>query len=152
MEDFVPFELAKKLKEKGFNKPCYGWYYPSEVCGFDYKTIIVFNHSDYRGSNYKDMLVSHNDGKHIDVPTIYQVLKWLREEKKLYIEPCILADGDTDADGKMLNKYTYWSFSITFIETGDMIYFEYEHIDEKRFNSYEEAVLAGVSCCLDNLI
>lgn len=24
-EDFVPFELAKKLKEKGFDEPCYGY-------------------------------------------------------------------------------------------------------------------------------
>lgn len=62
----------------------FGWYYPSEVCGFDYKTTIVFNNSEYRGSNYKDMLVSHKDEKHIDAPTIPQVLKWLRENIDLY--------------------------------------------------------------------
>lgn len=70
----------------------------------------------------------------IDAPTISQVLKWLRDEKKLYIEPCILADHDADVDGKIINEYTYWSFSVTSIETGDMIYFEYEHIDDKRFD------------------
>ena len=53
-EDFAPFELAVKLREKGFNEPCFGWYYPAEVCGFDYKTTIVFNNSEYRGSNYKN--------------------------------------------------------------------------------------------------
>lgn len=85
MEDFVSFEIAKKLKEKGFKESCFGWYYPSEVCGFDYKTIIVFNNSAYRGSNYKDMLVSHKDEKYVDAPTISQVLKWLREEKLILI-------------------------------------------------------------------
>ena len=37
---FVNFSIAKKLKEKGFDKECFGWYYPAEVCGFDYKTTI----------------------------------------------------------------------------------------------------------------
>lgn len=83
---------------------------------------------------------------------IYDVLKWLREEKKLHIEPCILADADTDADGKVINEFTYWSFSIVSIATGDMIYFEYEHIDDMRFDSYEQATLAGIEYVLYNLI
>ena len=62
------------------------------------------------------------------------------------------ADADTDADGRVINEYIYWSFSITSIETGDMIYFEYEHIDDKRFDYYEQAVLAGIEYVLDNLI
>ena len=70
-------------------------------------------------------------------PTISQVLKWLREEKKIHIEPCILVDGDTDADGKI----------ITYIESGDIIYFE-----DKRFNSFEEAALVGIEYTLNNLI
>lgn len=38
-EDFAPFELAVKLKEKGFNEPCYGYYHHDggndsfELCG-----------------------------------------------------------------------------------------------------------------------
>ena len=59
MEGFVTFEIAKKLKEKRFNEECFGWYYPAEVCNFDYKTTIVVNSSEYRGSNYLDMLISH---------------------------------------------------------------------------------------------
>lgn len=31
-EDFVPFELAKKLKEKGFNEVCYNHYEPLKHC------------------------------------------------------------------------------------------------------------------------
>lgn len=26
-KDFVTYELAKKLNEKGFNEPCYGYYH-----------------------------------------------------------------------------------------------------------------------------
>jgi hypothetical protein len=135
MEDFVTFEIAKKLKEKGFRDKCYKHYYPDSPDWFLSSYLECNNYSDY-----------------VDAPTISQALKWLREEKKMYIEPCILADGDTDADSKVINIYTYWSYSITHIESGDMIYFEYEHIDDKRFDSYEQAALAGIEYVLDNLI
>lgn len=135
MEDFVNFSIAKKLKEKGFDYPCIGHYVNSQLYIAHYLNAF---HSD------KD--------ESLDAPAISQVLKWLRREKKIHIEPCILADADTDADGKVINEFTYWSFSIMSIATGDMIYFEYEHIDDKRFNSCEEAALAGIKYVLDNLI
>lgn len=125
MCEFVNFEIAKKLKEKGFD-----W----ETSNVYEKNILACRYEDY------------------PKPTISQVLKWLREEKSIYVEPCILADSDTDADGKVINKYSYWSFSIVSIETGDMIYFEYEHIDDKRFETYEQAALAGIEYVLNNLI
>ena len=132
MEDFVPFSLAKKLKEKGFKTENISW------CYLDGKLVQLKQYINISPYEY--------------APTISQVLKWLRKEKKIYVEPCILADADTDADGKVINEYTYWSFSVTHIETGDMIYFEYEHIDDKRFDSYELAALAGIEYVIDNLI
>lgn len=132
------FEIAKKLKEKGFRERTFGFYLlPIKLPQYPL-TYITGNH------NKEDDFYS--------APTISQVLKWLREEKKIHVEPCILADADIDADGKVINEYTYWSFSVTHIETGDMIYFEYERIDDKRFDSYELAALAGIEYCLDNLI
>jgi hypothetical protein len=125
MEDFIMFKIVKKLEEKGFDLDT------SEK--FE-RNILACRYEDCRK------------------PTIPQVLKWLREEKKMYIEPCILTDADTDADSKVINIYTYWSYSITHIESGDMIYYEYEHIDDKRFDSYEQAALAGIEYTINNLI
>lgn len=68
--DFVPFELAVKLKEKGFDYPCIAHYDINK----ELKVVIrepIFWHSD---------VLSYTDA-----PTISQVLKWLREEKKIYI-------------------------------------------------------------------
>lgn len=159
-EDFVTYELAIKLKEKGFDEECLA-YYTSEYTLY-LNTIVLCDdkYLEVAEIDYEECLRSYNTKKDrllrtiVDAPTISQVLKWLREEKKIHIDPCILTDCDTDADGKMIkiNKYTYWSFSITSIETGDMIYFEYEHIDDKRFDSYEQAILAGIEYVLDNLI
>ncbi len=142
MKDFVTFEISKKLKEKGFSQ---GY----NIFGFrpifsDETTIRFINEI---GAYEKEYF-----GENIAAPTISQVLKWLRKERKLHIEPCILADADTDADGKIINEYVYWSFSVTSIESGEMIYFEYEHVDDKRFDSYEQAALAGIEYVLDNLI
>ena len=133
-EDFVTYELAVKLKEKGFDEPCFGWYYPSEVCGFDYKTTVVFNNGEYRGSNYKDMLVSHKDEKYIDAPTISQVLKWLREEKKIAIN---------------IEYIPYvWQYKIFDISFED----RFNPYGLTLYSNYEEAALDGIKYVLDNLI
>lgn len=136
MEDFINFDIAKKLKEKGFPQKTFGTY---DMVGATYLND---------GRFYKDGCIYHKE----DVYTISQVLKWLREEKELHVEPCILVDSDPGTDGNIINEYTYWSFCVTNIETGDMIYFEYEHIDDKRFDTYEQAALAGIEYVIDNLI
>ena len=141
MEDFVTFEIAKKLKEKGFKESCFGWYYPSEVCGFDYKTIIVFNNSAYRGSNYKDMLVSHKDEKYVDAPTISQVLKWLREEKLILIGLSPIQEYDGD-------EVVEWCATVYKADKQGGLSLQ----EELYYQSYEEAALAGIEYVLDNLI
>ena len=141
-EDFTPFEVAVKLKEKGFDEPCFGWYYPSEVCGFDYKTTIVFNNSAYRGSNYKDMLVSHKDEKHIDAPTISQVLKWLREEKKIYI---VIAVNPTLSTKDKI-AYYYQVYSNSTGVTSD--YYE----SEECYAQWEDCAMGSIKSVLKHLI
>lgn len=139
MEDFVTFKMARKLKEKGFPQTYMGKY-------------------DMLGPTYIEDGRLFENGCIVEVataytaPTIWDVLKWLREEKKIHIEPCILVDGDIDADGKLITYYTYWSFSIISIESGKMIYYEYEYMNDRRFNSFEEASLSGIEYTLDNLI
>lgn len=140
MEDFVTFDLAKKLKEKGFKETCFGWYYPREICGYDYRTLIVSNCSEYRGDKYKDLLISHNDDKHIDAPTISQVLKWLREEKDidLVISPVFFYD---DVLGKM-REYGCKVFAPLLNKPEHCSYHE----------EWEQAAIAGIEYVIDNLI
>ena len=85
MEDFVPFEIAKKLKEKGFTCELPLAMYnetgqlclltssaPYHVCDSGYKYRMFYDYEDFDEFDYI-------------TPTISQVLKWLREEKKLHI-------------------------------------------------------------------
>lgn len=121
-EDFVPFELAIKLKEKGFNEPCYGYYHRDggddsfELCG----------------NGDCDFLNSKNKHR-IAAPTISQVLKWLRNTYNLHVEtyPCGLG---------------MWKFLVTNITTLE------ERALCDKYTSSEQASLAGISYVLDNLI
>lgn len=147
MEDFVSFDLAKKLKEKGFREECIAYYHTDGE--------LLYNIDQYRGGDYKSLLRSYNSlpknpigAEQIDAPTISQVSKWLREEYKLYLCPCVIADYEDDYHPNI----TYWSFIIVNIETGDSIYREYEKINEARYNSHDQAALAGIEYVIDNLI
>lgn len=135
--DFVTFEIALKLREKGFREECIAYYHTDGE--------LLYNRDQYRGGNYKSLLRSYNSlpknpigCEQIDAPTISQVMKWLREEKKLHIELWTV--------GK---KPIKWCHTITTLN----------HVGEqqgwssgKRGDSYEQAALAGVNYCLDNLI
>ncbi len=92
-EDFVSFELAKMLKEKGFREKCLAYYDAEDNVGLLYNTQYS---NELLPCQYTDLLASYNSGdiaanldtseNCIDAPTIPQVLKWLREKKKIFVE------------------------------------------------------------------
>lgn len=142
MEEFVTFEIAQKLKEKGFKEPCFGWYYPSDVSGYDYRTLIMSNRSTCRGDRYKDLLISHYDDKYIDAPTISQVLKWMRNEMKINIEIFLYN-----------RTYSYFIKSVTHIDDDDLFHqCLNEDTTDEEHETYEEAALAGIEYVLNNII
>ena len=130
MDDFVNFDLAKKLKEKGFNVPFYFYYRTDDKL--------------FRHANITNPLVYGDevDDEVIIAPTISQVLKWLREEKKIHIG-IFLYDG----------KYGPLIMSITQICEDDLFHkCLNEDTTDEEYNTYEQAFLAGVDYCLKNLI
>lgn len=144
--EIVPFEIAKKLKEKGFREKCLLHY--ESTGGFYSNSIDTYDRPNQE-LDYSDFLKCFNEGNSIgliDAPTISQVLKWLRKEKKIYLCPCVITDYEDDYQPHI----TFWSFIVINIESGDSIYREYEHKDEKRFDSYELAALAGIEYVIDN--
>lgn len=128
-EDFVPFSLAKKLKEKGFNpqkQPNY-LYYNGEL-------VEVKDH--YNISPYEI------------APTIEAVMKWLREEKEIFIRVTLSYDYSTDADGEQVDRWTFWLFEVFSVGSGSLIYTE----EISEYDSYELAAIAGIEYVIDNLI
>lgn len=128
MEDFVPYELAVKLKDKGFDYPCITHYDINK----ELKVVVrepIFWHSD---------VLSYTDA-----PTISQVLEWLREEKEIYI---VIQPFPTMATK---NKIC-WSWDFKW--NSDGMYIEHAFPDDVTYTTYEQAALAGIEYVLDNLI
>lgn len=137
--DFVNFGLAKKLKEKGFNKLCLAYYTNDD--------ILYFNYSYKAGECYTGCLLSHNlmpkdsvSGKFFDAPAISQVLKWLREEKKIHLIVEISDSG-----------WYYTIYPSIRWENGELKSDKYI-MSFKHKESYEQAALAGIEYIIDNLI
>lgn len=133
-EDFVIFELAKKLKEKGFKEKCIATY-DIEDGEFDFNNYVI--RVAYKMNvTAKDCLQLFNNTNTglIDAPTISQVLKWLREEKKIFVEIVITPMG-------LYKPMIY-----------DIEGFKKPYRDISPQINFNEAAIAGIEYVIDNLI
>ena len=78
---FVPFILAKKLKESGFNEPCIAGYdeYTEEGEEIELKSIV-------NEFGILSGIVPNQLAYTISAPTFQQVTDWLREKHNLHAE------------------------------------------------------------------
>ena len=71
-KEFVPYELAVKLKALGFDEPCFGMYCKGRF------------HRLYPNS-YKD--VPEDFYREVDAPTFSQAFRWFREKYGVHSSP-----------------------------------------------------------------
>ncbi len=155
MEDFVPYELAIKLRDEGFNYNCLFAYNDEQIINPDvvekYGALSDYSYYELTKDGggeldwdyvyvYKTKLMLKRNiivkRNFIDAPTISQVLKWLREEKKIHI----LIDVRMDLSW----FYEIWGIEISLHPLGCVPY--------QKHQSYELAALAGIEYVIDNLI
>ena len=137
MEDFVTFEIAQKLKEKGFTCKYpfamyneLGIYHPLmtsadyETCDSGFKCRCYYDYDDFDENDYI-------------APTISQVLKWLREKKGWIIVVRLYSTNGW-----------YW-----FIQdkNGELKSSHLASCDD-CFATYEQAALAGIEYALNYLL
>ncbi len=125
-EDYVSFETAKLLKEKGFNDSTDKQFNSDKIVG-DYNITDRARHPE----------------KYLDAPTLQMARKWLRKEHKLHIE-VVLNQDVQDEEAVIANHY---HFNVSRLDR-----FANEGGDCKFYNSYEEACEAAIKYCLENLI
>lgn len=121
-EAYVSFEVAKLLKEKGFDWPC--------ICYYEDNGII------HRALDY----VRQNDGDDDDndeciCPTQQMACRWLRKEKGIHILPEI-------SEVKENPKYYCMIWKTSTLESFII----------ELFDSYEDAIEATLEYVLTNLI
>ena len=142
--EIIPFKIAKKLKEKGFRELCthfyrYGTLKPQEIfCALRSNAHHKwsFNSMDAKlKDTYEQVQVNM-----VDAPTITQVLKWLREEKKMHL---IVEISDR---GWYYTLYpnVRWEDGVL---KSDKYFMSFKHKQ-----SFELASIAGIEYVLDNLI
>lgn len=127
-EEYVSFETAKLLKEKGFDVP--------QIYLKNY-----FKGNAYRDDDSGELFVAEKD---ISVPTQALAMRWLREVHKLFIE---IIYGVYNNDG--------WHIFDIYPINDEVLNFKQEDVEEvfnEEYPSYEEACEAAIKFCLEKLI
>ena len=121
-EDYVSFEIAKLLKEKGFDEQCYAYYnifYDND--GKDLKLWRKYPHRAQPNTDY------------LNVPTLQTAMKWLREVYGLFIR--ITEDITGNIFEWSVYQKNYGCKASTYVE-----------------DSYEKACEVAIKYCLEHLI
>ena len=135
-EDYVSFEIAKLLKEKGFDEKCQKVYMHNgqllRAPIFMEGESFVNNKDIELVANYNDW-ITYTQGEYAYLcPTLQMACKWLREKHKIFIRIV------EDVLGKLFELQIY------------------QHGDCKLHNRvrdfYEEAFEAAIKYVLENLI
>ena len=121
-EDYVSFETAKLLKEKGFNEYTYAYYLP--------------NASFYLSPREIDNKNLYAQGC-VSAPTIQMAMKWLREAHKIAIN---IGWGEVFEE-----NYQWWCIILN-QNNGEILR------ENEYHKTYEEACETAIRYCLMNLI
>ena len=124
-EDYVSFETAKFLKEKGFDEPCHALYHNG-----DDKIFFGLDVDSY-----------HNTNLNVDCyacPTLQMAMKWLRNEKGIAIIPII--------DSILDHEKFLWDIKIVVAKTNET--FSQGWVYENPESGYDRAI----RYCLEILI
>lgn len=133
-EAYCSFEVAKLLKDKGFDEKCVA-YYPQHITPIK---LTFGGRVNYNAPNKFKMLPP------ISAPTHQMAMAWLREKHHIHIDVIIQGNGSC-----IEYVYAIRDFSIIFPTRN------YDSIDIKfkgRTDTYEEAVEASLKYSLENLI
>lgn len=125
-EDYVSCNIAKLLKEKGFDENCAALYHLKTGEIIQQGVGYVFNNSQWE--NF------------VSAPTLQMAMKWLRNIHDIVCSVGLFTD--------LPEMPPYWSFNILNQSTANVMY---EAFDVKC-ETYEEAAEAAIKYCLENLI
>lgn len=139
IEDYVSFETAKLLKERGFNEECLGTYNTSN------KELSISSDFPYKNDINDDIFIA--------APTHQRVMKWLREVHKIFITiysvsfPIREQHVYTELHEPVhyhftIEKWSEYGLKQPLTDCGEFA----------RHNYYDEAVECAINCCLENLV
>lgn len=131
-EAYVSFEVAKLLKEKGFNEKCRGGYH-SEFDDNDSPIVML---EEWMAQPYNNEFV--DEGFLCSAPTHQMAMTWLREEKGIAIIPILSSICD--------NEKFFWHIKVVVAKN---------HKTYQQgwvYEQFENAIEAALKYTLENLI
>ena len=134
-EDYVSFEIAKLLKEKGFESECHSYYYPCHYPdgSIKYEKDMGAQRGTKTWYNVYSLKTLPKD--HYLAPTLQMAMKWLREVHHIYITTYYRA------------VLRVWQITINWFDKmggGARTLGKYDN--------YEEACEAAIKYCLEKII
>ena len=139
-EDYVSFEIAKLLKEKGFNERLLTFYITDEAKKEGCFQLMAFT----------DDKIDNNHSDHCYLaPTLQMAMKWLREVHGVTIV--------IDTNDIWLGEDNRFYWCKIYYNMGDRIEIKWYNDPSKpndilRYQTYEEASEEAIKYCLKNLI
>jgi len=134
-EDYVSFEVAKLLKEKGFTQE-YDRYHSMVYNEKDYEDEMVVETRIVKAGTLSSYPVGVPEPK-CYCPTLQMAMKWLREVHNIHIDICSIWD------------VTHWIYQVFVITPRTA---SNSYVDEILYTSYEQACDVSIKYCLENLI
>ena len=133
-EDYVSFETAKLLKEKGFNEKC--------------RTLYTFWFDEVEGPKEDEAENWNIEPKYFSAPTIQMTMRWLREVHHLFIgvEPRL-----------SFTDYYWITANVYRVRKKNSLYHaepvdDYSCVASCDGTSFEDACEAAIKYCLEKLI
>lgn len=133
MKNYVNFEIAKLLKEIGFDVPT-----KMMIVKFD-KDYIYDEDPNHQESHKKGEIRvydiyninSQNEDYAYSLPHLYNTQEWLRNQYNIHIEPII---------NKKQKQINIWNYKIINIETGTQI----NNIPNDNCETYNDAMIEAI--------
>lgn len=142
-EDYVSFEVAKLLKDKGFNEACNRVYEGPNLIYTDIPISPLMYLGELKGElggfHPKQKYIHNNELGDIvyTAPTFQMARKWLREKYNIHIEVVHLNP----------YKHTYYLYRYYSCQSE-----RYVQNTNPEYSTYEKACEAAIKYCLENLI
>ena len=142
-EQYVSFETAKLLKEKGFDEICYTWYTKRG------KFHIGTHNDDYFVNHFSDLHTWKDKGQ-CSAPTQALAMRWLREIHKIQfsIQPCVASAAAEYYGISYYLQFYQWCEDINSYVGWHTL----PCLHKEFYNNYEEACETAIKYCLENLI
>lgn len=140
-DQFVPYEIAKMLKELGFDEECISYYWESDAVSFHMdapECVVPISNSKLQ--------TLHKRIENCSRPSYCEVKQWLWNKHKIWVKPWRPYAGEDQING----KYVYSCIDCTITDGGgtgicDAI------LDEVDFDSPITAEIEGIKSAVQHL-